>query len=330
MLSQLARSLDLAIRGEPINVRTPLLIPSFSSKALVDIRPVFEALQASITESLLISAYDIFYDRINAPTSPFAEVLFIDSGGYEISKDYDIMDPMYPSPEAHSWSIGQYIDVLNTFNPVMPTFITSFDHPDLRQSLPQQIESALELFKEFPGLGRELLVKPETKDQKLVQISSVVSQVPRFSEFDAVGITETELGGTLLDRMANIARVRRAMDEEHVKKPLHIFGSLDPVCTPLYFLAGADIFDGLTWIRFSYMDDMAVYHRNRGPLEFGPKERENRALMRSYDSNLHYLTRLTERMQRYLVDGDVTRFERHADFYTTCIDDLRFKLKGVI
>jgi hypothetical protein len=154
--------------------------------------------------------------------------------------------------------------------------------------------------------------------------------VPRFSEFDVIGITETELGNTLLDRMANIARVRTAMDTEGVYKPLHIFGSLDPVCTPLYFLAGADIFDGLTWLRFSFMEDIAVYHRNRGPLQFGAKERDKRALVRSYDANLHYLEELTGRMHRYLLDGNEDRFERHAAFYRECIDDLRVRLKGVI
>lgn len=331
MPSRLARSLQLAIRGQEINVRTPLLIPSFSSKALVDIRLVLEALQPSITESLLISAYDICHKLIEAPLSPFAEVLFLDSGGYEISKDYDVMDPWYPAADAKQWSLESYLLELEALDPVMPTFVTSFDHPDVRQSIPSQIASARDVFKEFSEFGRELLIKPETKDQTLVQIPSTIAQVSRFSEFDIIGLTETELGTTLHHRMVNIAKIRSAMDAEGIQKPLHIFGSMDPVCTPLYFLAGADIFDGLTWLRFSYMDDMAVYHRNRGPLEFGAKERDKRALIRSYEANLHYLGELTGRMHRYLLDGNEDRFGRHADFYRTCIDDLRVRLpKGVI
>ena len=287
------RSWIESVARRPINLRTPLLVPSFSSKALIDIGPVFEALQPSITDSLLLSAYDIAHNDVEAPLYPHAEVLFLDSGGYEISKDYDVMDPLYPSPQTQSWSIEDYIGVLNTINPIMPTMITSFDHPDLRQNLSRQIDAAVAIFKDYPDFGREFLLKPETKGQKLIQITSVIAQVPRFPEFDVIGMTEAELGSTLLDRMANIARVRTAMDSEGVEKPLHIFGSLDPICTPLYFLSGADIFDGLTWLRFSFMDDLAVYHRNRGPLEFGAKEYENHSLLRSYAANLYYLQELT-------------------------------------
>lgn len=330
MPSRLARSLQLDIRGQAINVQTPLLIPSFSTKALIDIRKVFEALQPSITESLLISAYDISFSSIEAPSNDFAEVLFLDSGGYEIAKDYDIMKPLYPSPDAKSWSIEEYRKVLGMIDPVMPTIITSFDHPDERRKVPEQIAFAIETFKEFPELGRELLIKPETKGQTLVSIPSVTAQVQRFSEFDVIGITEDELGTSILERMANIARVRIAMDAECIVKPFHVYGSLDPVCTPLYFLAGADIFDGLSWLRFSYWNDMAVYHRNRAPLQFGIKEHERRALVRSYGENLFYLSDLTRRMHRYLLDKDEDRLGTHSEFFKESLDELRVRLKGVI
>ncbi len=49
--------------------------------------------------------------------------------------------------------------------------------------------------------------------------------------------------------MQNIAKLRKALDKAGLNIPLHVFGSLDTVTTPLYFLAGADIFDGLTWLR---------------------------------------------------------------------------------
>ena len=330
MPSRLSRSLQLSIRGQPINVHTPLLIPSFSSKARDDIGTLFEALQPSITESLLLSAYDISYGHIAAPAGPLAEILFLDSGGYEVSRDYDIMDPHYPAQSANSWNLEQYVSVLQEFSPTMPTMITSFDHPEIREDVPAQIEGALNLFKEFPGLGRELLFKPETNRQTLVQVPKLIAQVPRFSEFDAIGFTETELGNRPIDRMVNIAKLRNAMDSEGIEKPLHVFGALDPVSTPLYFLAGADIFDGLSWIRFSYWEDLAVYHRNRSPLDFGAIEDDRRALIRCYDANIHYLAELSNRMRRYLLDRDEARFGRHASFFKDAIDDARVRLKGVI
>ena len=158
----------------------------------------------------------------------------------------------------------------------------------------------------------------------------MIAEVRRFSEFDVIGVTETELGESVLERMANIALVRQAMDAARVTKPLHIFGSLDPVCTPLYFLAGADIFDGLSWLRFSYREDMAVYHKNRGPLEFGSVEKETRALVRSYVANLHYLRDLSRRLQRYLIDKKATRLGRHQEFFMESLDNLRVQLPGVV
>ena len=112
MSSKLARSIRLSIRGELLNIHTPLLVPSFSSKASVDIAHAFDTLQPSITDTFLVSAYDIFHQKIQLPPNALAEVLFLDSGGYEVAKDYDPMDPLYQEPEhslqiQESWNIEE-------------------------------------------------------------------------------------------------------------------------------------------------------------------------------------------------------------------------------
>lgn len=330
MPSKLARSLPLTRRGKPVNVKTPLLVPSFSSKALIDVGQVFEALKPSITESFLISAYDLEHKKIDLPIEPFAEVMFLDSGGYEVSQDHDPTDPLYPSAQPGGWTIEDYRRALRKVDPIMPTFVTAFDHPKERKPISQQIDEAMEVFKDFPCLGREILFKPEVTGQEFVPIQNLIAQVSRFTEFDIIGITETELGASILDRMANITRIRAAMDDASLLKPLHVFGSLDPVCTPLYFLAGADVFDGLSWIRFAYRDDMAVYHKNNIPLRFGITDRDGLSLARSYDGNLLYLSELKGRLTRYLLDRDECgRLGRHGGFFATCLDDLRGVVRGV-
>lgn len=332
MRSKLARSLPLSIKGSEIGVETPLLIPSFSSKAEVDIRSVFEALQPAITYSFLVSAYDIFYCGVEVPETAPAEVLFLDSGGYEVSKDHDRMDPMYVTGEPRCWTRANHRQVVSGLDTVMPTFVTAFDHPEFRQPLACQIDIALEFFKDFPQFGREILIKPGSADERLLNIHDIYSQVHRFNEFDIIGVTEVELGDSIIERMENIARLRQVMDSTGVIRPLHIFGSLDPVCTPLYFLSGADIFDGLSWLRFAYSDDLAIYHRNRVPLQFGPEEREHRGRTRSVTANLHYLSyTLTTRFKKYLLDGDVRRLETHATFFKEALDNLRVRLpEGVV
>jgi hypothetical protein len=34
------------------------------------------------------------------------------------------------------------------------------------------------------------------------------------------------------------------LDEAGVKSPIHVFGALDPLTVCLYFVAGAEVFDG--------------------------------------------------------------------------------------
>ena len=306
------------------------MVPSFSSKAGTDVDEVFETLKRSITESFLVSAYDVKYEKITIPGNALAEVMFLDSGGYEVSKDIDVTDPYYPSPEPRPWTMERYRNVLEKADPIMPTFVTSFDHPLERKSISQQVDAAIETFRDFPGFGREILLKPEEVGQAYIPIDNLTAQVSRLSEFDIVGVTETELGESILERMTNISRVRTAMDVHGVTKPLHIFGSLDPVCSPLYFLAGADIFDGLSWIRFSYQGDLALYHKNSTPFQFGIVDGDGLNRFRSLDANLHYLSELKGRLRRYLRDGNESRLGAHGDFFARSLNELHAALEGVV
>ena len=248
MPSSLARTLQLTIHGQPTGLKTPLLVPSFSSKATWNISDIFTTLVDSITESFLISAYDVRHNSLKIPAGAVAEVMLLDSGGYEAQQDHDLSDPSYPSREPRPWTLADYHAVLSEVNTVMPTIATAFDHPDTRMLFSEQIDSALATFKAFPNFGREILFKPQAQDETGLDVRRLAAEVQRFVEFDAIGMTESELGQSVVERMANIARLRNAMETENIVKPLHIFGSLDPIRTTLYFLAGADIFDGLARI----------------------------------------------------------------------------------
>src|SRR3712207_4761631 len=76
--------------------------------------------------------------------------------------------------------------------------------------------------------------------------------------FDIVGIAEKELGRDPLERLRTVARFRKRLDEAKISAPIHIWGGLDPVMTPLYFFAGAEIFDGVSWLRYAYRNGVAI------------------------------------------------------------------------
>jgi hypothetical protein len=79
-----------------------------------------------------------------------------------------------------------------------------------------------------------------------------------------LGVTEKELGATVFACMKNIAQLRLEMEKKSLEIPIHIFGSLDPITSPLYYLSGADIFDGLSWLRYSFGNGELHYINTKG------------------------------------------------------------------
>jgi hypothetical protein len=86
----LSRRRSLILNGEEIE-RTPLLIPSFSSKGFPEARKIIEYSSEIIDGVTLVSAYDIHYGEIKPPFN-FPSLIFLDSGGYEATKDAELSD----------------------------------------------------------------------------------------------------------------------------------------------------------------------------------------------------------------------------------------------
>ena len=64
-------------------IKTPMVVPSFSSKGFIDIDNIHRMLNKYIINSKLISAYDLYYKNISSEDIYGSEILFLDSGGYE-------------------------------------------------------------------------------------------------------------------------------------------------------------------------------------------------------------------------------------------------------
>src|SRR5690606_32377632 len=112
---------------------------------------------------------------------------------------------------------------------------------------------------------------PQTSEESTLDdtLKSAIAHVEELGSFDIVGVTEKELGRSMLDRMVNVAKLRLAMDEAELRIPIHVFGALDPLSASLYYISGAEIFDGLTWIRYAYENGRCVYMHNLGALKYG-------------------------------------------------------------
>lgn len=323
----LARRREFTVDG--MSFRTPLLVPSFSSKGFADVQGNLEFASGFIAGPALISCYDLHYGHLEGPFT-FPEVMFLDSGGYEASRDFELSDygEREYEPE-QDWSAEKHQAVLDKWNSLSPTVAITYDNPRERLSLADQIARASAMNLPKTSSIKEFLIKPETADQRYIQVKNVVRDIRKMDHFDIIGVTEKELGGSYFERMKNVAAIRIALDNIGAKdKPIHVFGSLDPVSSPLYFLAGADIFDGLTWLRFGFYDGLAVYRQNHAFLKGGINSKVHLVDTQCWSANIYYLDEMQTQMRSFLAHRDFGMFKDHAVRFERAFEALTEEMGG--
>lgn len=318
----LAAQRTLHVNGKTLS-ETPLLIPSFSSKGFPQLSDIVRISSEYITQCALVSAYDVHYEHLRDAPLTFPGFWILDSGGFEAGTTEELSELYYSTPKPKAWNPEFLRAVLDTWNPGVPTVAVSYDNPARRVSMEAQIDEALALFQ-GRHFGKELLVKPETENQERVKTYRVIENIERLRNFDVLGFTEKELGHSLFQRVKNIAEIRRALDDAKLHIPIHVFGTLDMVSTPLYFLAGADIFDGLTWLRFAYREGQAIYMRDLAALEpqhFGSRINDIDVRPKVLWGNLQEIWALGHSMKMFLKARDFSLFKYHGDFFRRTLEE---------
>jgi len=115
--------------------------------------------------------------------------------------------------------------------------------------------------------------------------------------FDIVAVTEKELGNTLLQRLRMLKLLRELLDRTKVSAPLHVFGGLDPLLTPLYVACGAEIVDGVGWLRYAYLEDGAHHLETRALLDLDLDSRVPARIFTTVSRNLLFLRDLKHRLE---------------------------------
>ena len=302
-------------------VDMPRLIPSFSSKGFPFFEDkennqvfseVTEALELTgpiISDSILISAYDISHNYLRNPERFYGnkELVFIDSGGYELSTEYDSTDPKQEPYQADkSYSVEDYQNVLSKLSIKHPIVITNFDHVSYGREIKEQILDTQKFFNNYKEFFHCFIIRP-SKKKTYLDIDDVLRHIEKMRRFDIIGVTEKELGNNLLDRLVSIANLRIGMDRKSLHAPIHVWGGLDPVISLLYFCAGAEIFDGVSWLRYGYHADMAISRDAYTAIVSGVQAKWRRAEPMRLVNNISYLEDLTIRMRRF-VDGGGDNF----------------------
>lgn len=303
--------------GGSVIARTPILLPSFSSQ--VPLRKAGEtlsseqeaALKAYVTRlgetvagPLLISAYDLHHGHVpqpNSDTGVFAAPLtFIDSGGYEVLCN-----------EQLSFDQKQHAKVLAAWPEKAHAVAVNFDCPS--DDLAHQIDETLDL----PGpdtLGKELLLKPGGSGMEYL-LAAIPKNSEKLGKLSVIGLTEKEAGSSLRDRLDTIGSLRSQLDKAGLfEMPIHVFGGLDPMRSYLYFLAGADIFDGLSWLRFGFEGGKALYLDAHASVQY-PQIAINEAEWRIRRENFFKILDMQVAMRKFLVSSNLD--DLHPDAVET-------------
>lgn len=233
-----------------VNFITPNYIPSFSSREDHYLKERINALLDEIPQQvILISAYDYYnLKRAGHITTKFIEksfkekLLFLDSGGYELQFS-----------DGDDWTPLKYKQTIEEMHPaffVEYDRIPSYKKPSDTNSL---IYESIEFLKDYSTNGRVLLMHFSLMNNPQKEIQSFVKTLQKFSDyFDILGIPEREMGANIIQRTQFIYYLRKELDKEEILKPIHIFGCSDPISLILLTLSGADIFDGLGWIKDAF------------------------------------------------------------------------------
>jgi hypothetical protein len=267
-------------------IELPLLVPAFSSKGFA-MYPVGRGKEKRFYSenayalsdfgknpysSVLVSGYDLHFNHFDAPelTKGKPEIylknsslVFLDSGGYELIGGFDSMEvKTYSHTPLKGYGAKEYEEVIRMFATLkdpLPLIITNFDNDARGKPIEEQIKTARALFRKFPDYMTDFILKPWTPDSEIVDPSRMSDgDFKNLHGFDIIGVTEKELGKNIFDRIKRVARLRKGFDDANISSPIHVWGGLDPIVTPLFFFAGAEIFDGVSWLRYAYRDGIAI------------------------------------------------------------------------
>lgn len=307
-----------------IEIETPIFVPSYSSKGFAlekkqngkyksEVCQAIAIAKEMLVESQLVSAYDLYYDYLLKPKDFIStKITFIDSGGYETSGSFDFSETKRGNHQHEVWQIEYLNEVLKDWQSErFPAVIVNFDNEKIRKSFLNQINDAESFFKQYHGYLYDFLIKPDSPTKKLIDIDKLIKCINKLKPFDIIGVTEKELGSSILERMQKIYKLRLALDKSKNHSPIHIFGSLDPISVILYFLAGAEIFDGLTWLKYSYHEGIAMYTNNLCAMDRNIQisTTDSQVKARSITNNIYYLEKLKNILIEFTKTDEFEKFE---------------------
>ncbi len=292
------------------DIETPILVPAFSSavfgicdkKRMHVIGDIYKFYKKRLKNASLLSAFDIYYNYIDINEIQNTKILFLDSGIYE-------KDCYTKAGRRVKWSYEKYLEALNRVKPTSLCVLVNYDREN---KIKDQLAEADNFFNEYPDCIRNFLYKPRKKD-RFIDIDELVKNVNDIEKFDILGIAEKELGPSPLKRCENLLKIRIALNSIDSVKPIHVFGCLDFLSVLSFYCCGADIFDGLSWLRYGLYEKTSIYINNYALIEGLWGENMGDIHNIAYLRNLSYLETLTKSLKEFSSAYDFGVFNLRED-----------------
>ena len=286
-------------RVPKLEVRTPLIVPSLSSRGFPHVSDIWEEFRHKLYGVCLVSAFDIAGGRIPVDVAGMVNVVILDSGLYETKNESMESTGLNSSPSVANWTRELYHETVKDFGEGSNAILVNFDQVG---ALEGQIERASKDFSFAPHAASDFLVKP-TGATEWANIPKFSQHLEALKQFDVIGITAREAGPSLLKRSSSIVMLRDLLNRAALDTPIHVFGAINPYEVLTYFLCGADIFDGLNWLRLTFRSNGSV------PIDESVLEDMKWSLpdidllIGEWTNNLRFLYRLQVALQEYASSG---------------------------
>ena len=287
-------------RVHKLGVGTPLIAPSFSSRGFPYLSDIWEEFRHKLYGVCLVSAFDVAGGRIPEGVADMVNVVIVDSGLYETNKGWlESGDRHVPPPDTR-WTRKQYHETVKRIGDGGNAMLINFDHVG---TLEDQIDRASKDFSLAPHAASDFLIKP-TDVTEWVNIPKLSQYLEALKQFDAIGITARESGGSFLKRCSSIVTLRELLNDAGLDTPIHVFGAINPYEVLAFFFCGADIFDGLNWLRLAFRSDGSVPIDESALEDMKWNLPEADLHSEEWTNNLRFLYRSQEAMQEYALNGN--------------------------
>ena len=273
-------------RINKVDVITPLIAPSFSSRRFPEVKDIHEDLKDKLYGVCLVSASDLAKGSISSEAIGTTNLVFVDSGVYESSDN---------------WREKQYRKILRGIDEQANVIAVNFDR---NERLDVQISRASEDFTNAPTAASNFLLKP-VLDEGRLNIARLKDYALDLSQFGIIGVAAREIGDSFLQRCSSIVMLRDILRAAGLDTPIHVFGAITLPEILTYFFCGADIFDGLNWLSYAYRRHGHITFEDAAAEEMKWRQKDYELRLTERIGNLNLLYNLQVAMQHYCRTGDM-------------------------